>query len=429
MRAAHALRLAATVALAGCHRGALPPRPDGAAVVVAAEQTDDGLPAVAEVEPNDTVARAQRLAVTETTPAAITGDLKPQGARRDADVYRLETPSRDAGAPASPDAGTLPPRLVLRVDVRAAAGLSVVLDALDEGGRALLTATGTPGEAIAIPNLAVRAGAVLLRVRSVGAEVASPTYRLTARLVAFDAGAEIEPNGDAAHATDLALGGETVGYLGWLRDQDWYRLSTAGVADGSLLSADLDAVADVAPALLLFDAEGHKLSEARGRKGDRVLLRNVRIPAGAPSVFLVVRGEAGWSASARYNLRPRAELPRPGTEAEPNDDVAHAQPVEEGTALGYLARGDVDVFRYTTAGIALLDVAVEPPERESVEVELLREDGTLLARADSGRHVPARITGVSIPGGPVFVRVSPRRGAVNADEPYRLTITSRPPGE
>ena len=31
--------------------------------------------------------------------------------------------------------------------------------------------------------------------------------------------------------------------------------------------------------------------------------------------------------------------------------------------------------------------------------------------------------------GPVFVRVSPRRGAVNPDEPYRLTITSRPPGE
>ncbi|MES1209324.1 MAG: hypothetical protein ABUS79_25580, partial [Pseudomonadota bacterium] len=197
----------------------------------------------------------------------------------------------------------------------------------------------------------------------------------------------------------------------------------------SLLSADLDPVADVAATLQLFGADGHKLSEARGHKGERVVLRNVRIPPGAPTVFVVVRAEVGWSASARYNLRPRAELPRPGTEAEPNDDVAHAQPIEDGTALGYLARGDVDVYRYTTAGIALLDVEVAPPERESVEVELLREDGTLLARAESGRHIPARIGGASIPGGPVFVRVSPRRGAVNAEEPYRLTISSRPPGE
>jgi hypothetical protein len=429
MRAAQALRLAAAVLLAGCRRGGLPPRPDGAAVVVTAEQADDGLAAVAEVEPNDTLAAAQRLALTETAPAAVTGDLRPRGTRRDADLYRLQMPAGDAGAAPAPDAGSLPPRLVLRVDLRPAAGLAVALDALDEGGHALLTATGAARQPIAIPNLAVRAGAVLLRVHAVGPEGPSPTYRLTARLGAFDTGAEIEPNGDAAHATDLALGGEAVGYLGWLRDQDWYRLSTAGVADGSLLSADLDAVADVAATLQLLSADGHKLSEVRGHKGERVMLRNVRIPPGAPTISLIVRADAGWSASARYNLRPRAELPRPGTEAEPNDDVAHAQPIEDGSALGYLARGDVDVYRYATAGIALLDVEVAPPERESVQVELLREDGTLLARADSGRHVPARITGASIPGGPVFVRVSPRRGAVNADEPYRLTITSRPPGE
>ncbi|HVY40746.1 MAG TPA: hypothetical protein VHM31_22560 [Polyangia bacterium] len=433
MRAGQALTLVATVALpvvvASCHRGGLPPRPDGAAVVVTAEQTDDGAPTTAEAEPNDTAAAAQRLALTETTAAAVAGDLAARGAKRDTDLFRVETPQGDAGAGGQRgDAGPLPPRLVLRVDLRPGAGLAVALDALDQAGHLLVAAAGGAGEAIAIPNLAVTGGVVLLRVRAVGPEGATPSYRLAARLVVFDTGAEIEPNGDAAHAGELPLGGEAVGYLGWHRDQDWYRLGTAGAADGSLLSADLDPVADVAATLQLLDADSHKLSEARGRKGERVALRNVRIPAGAPSVFLVVKAEAGWSGTARYNLRSRAELPRAGTEAEPNDDVAHAQPVEDGTALGYLARGDVDVYRYTTAGIALLDVEVEPPERESVQVELLREDGTLLARADSGRHVPARISGASIPGGPVFVRVSPRRGAVNADEPYRLTITSRPPG-
>ncbi|MES1209945.1 MAG: hypothetical protein ABUS79_28750 [Pseudomonadota bacterium] len=429
MRAGQALTLAATVALAGCHRGGgLPPRPDGAAVVVTAEQTDDGLPTAAEVEPNDTAAAAQGLALTETAGAAVAGDLRPRGAKRDTDLYLLQMPTRDAGQ-GNADAGPRPPRSVLRVDLRPGAGLAVALDALDEAGHVLVTAAGGEGEAVAIPNLAVVGGAVTLRVRAVGAEGPTPTYRLAARLAAFDTGAEIEPNGDAAHATELALGGEAVGYLGWHRDQDWYRLATGGVADGSLLSAELDPIAEVAATLQLFSADGHKLSEARGHKGERVALRNLRIPPGAPTVFVVVRTDGGWSASARYNLRPRAELPRPGTEAEPNDDIAHAQPVEDGTALGYLARGDVDVFRYTTAGIALVDVEVAPPERESVQIELLREDGTLLARADSGRHVPARISGASIPGGPVFVRVSPRRGAVNADEPYRLTITSRPPGE
>ncbi|MFL5304964.1 MAG: hypothetical protein ACJ8F1_07105, partial [Polyangia bacterium] len=403
MRAGQALTLATTVALASCHRTGLPPRPDGAAVVVTADQTDDGVPTVGEVEPNDTVAAAQRLALTETTGTAVAGDLRPRAAKRDTDLFVLQTPARDAGAAdqRGADAGPLPPRLVLRVDLRPAAGLAVALDALDEAGHVLVSAAGGAGEAVAIPNLAMTSGAVALRVRAVGPEGPTPTYRLAARLAVFDNGAEIEPNGEAARATELALGGEAVGYLGWHRDQDWYRLATGGVADGSVFSADLDPVAEVAATLQLFSADGHKLSEARGHKGERVALRNVRIPPGGPAVFVVVRTDAGWSASARYNLRPRAELPRPGSEAEPNDDIAHAQPVEDGTALGYLARGDVDVFRYATAGIALLDVEVEPPERESVQVELVREDGTLLGRADSGRHAPARITGASIPGGPV----------------------------
>jgi len=198
-----------------------------------------------------------------------------------------------------------------------------------------------------------------------------------------------------------------------------------------VLSADLDPVADVAASLQLYGADGHKLTEARGRKGERVVLRNVRIPASEQSafVFLVVRGETGWSADARYNLRPRAELPRAGTEAEPNDDVAHAQPVEDGTAAGYLSRGDVDFYRYNTPGIALLDVEVEPPEHAGVEVALQREDGTLLARAESGKRTPARIAGASIPGGPVFIRVALRRGSAAPDEPYRLTVASRPPAE
>ena len=121
-------------------------------------------------------------------------------------------------------------------------------------------------------------------------------------LAPFDAGAEIEPNGDAAHATELAPGGEAVGYLGWRHDQDWYRLSTAGLAEGSVLSVDLDPLPEVSVTLQLYGADGHKLTEARGRRGERVVLRNVRIAPTDPFVFVVVRADVGFSA--RRALQP-----------------------------------------------------------------------------------------------------------------------------
>jgi hypothetical protein len=269
-------------------------------------------------------------------------------------------------------------------------------------------------------------------VRAAGSEAPAGGYRLVVRLAPFDVGAEIEPNGDASHATELAPGGEAVGYLGWRRDQDWYRLPTAGLAEGSVLSVDLDPLPEVSVTLQLYGADSHKLTEARGRKGERVVLRNVRIAPADPFVFVVVRADVGFSAEARYNLRPRTDLPRAGTEAEPNDDQAHAQAIGDGTVVGYLARGDVDFFRYTSDGMALLDVEVTPPERGRVEIELTREDNTLFARAASGRHAPARITGQLIPGGPILIRVVPRHGPIDSDNPYRLTVTSRPapaPGE
>jgi hypothetical protein len=419
-----------------CHRGAMPPRPDGAAVVITAETQDDGIATVTEVEPNNTLVAAQPLAVTATMPAAVAGTIAASpaagqtNAKRDVDLYRVDVPGPDGGAaPSAGDAGAVvaPPRSELRADLRPVTpGLATTLEVLDGTGHVLVAASGQPGEAIAVPNLAARAGSFYLRVRAAGAEAPAGSYRLVVRLVPFEVGAELEPNGDAAHATELAPGGEAVGYLGWRRDQDWYRLPTAGLAEGSVLSVDLDPLPEVSVTLQLYGADAHRLTEARGRKGERVVLRNVRIAPSDPFVFVVVRADVGFSADARYNLRPRTDLPKAGTEAEPNDDQAHAQAIGDGTVVGYLARGDVDFFRYNSDGMALLDVDVSPPERGAVEVELTREDNTLLARAASGRHTPASIAGQPIPGGPILIRVVPRHGPIDSDDPYRLTVTSRP---
>jgi hypothetical protein len=410
----------------------MPPRPDGAAVVVAPDTQDDGIATISEIEPNNTLPTAQLLAVTATAPVAVAGALgaQPPAGKRDVDLYRVDVPGPDAGvAPAAGDAGAAlsPPRLLLRADLRPAVpGLAATLEVLDATGHLLVAANGQPGEAIAIPNLAARGGSFYLRVRAAGADAPTGGYRLVVRLAPFDAGAEIEPNGDGAHATELAPGGEAVGYLGWRHDQDWYRLSTAGLAEGSVLSVDLDPLPEVSVTLQLYGADAHKLTEARGRKGERVVLRNVRIAPTDPFVFVVVRADVGFSAEARYNLRPRTDLPKAGTEAEPNDDQAHAQTIGDGTVVGYLARGDVDFFRYSSDGMALLDLEVAPPERGGVEIEVTREDNTLLARAASARHAPARISGQPIPGGPVLIRVVPRHGPIDSDDPYRLTVTSRP---
>jgi hypothetical protein len=434
MRAVWRWLLAVACLAPGCHRQAMPPRPDGAAVVITPETLDDGIATAPEIEPNDTLAAPERLTVTPGAPVAIAATLQPRpaGAKRDVDVYLIDVPGPDAGmAPAvDRDAAaatlTLLPRFIVRAEVRPVAGLGVTLEALDGTGHLLVSTAGQPGESVAIPNLAARPGTTFLRVRASGSEVTADGYRLVVHLGPFDAGGEIEPNGDAAHATELAPGGEAVGYLGWRRDQDWYRLSTAGLAEGSVLSVDLDPVPEVAASLQLYGADAHKLTEARGRRGERVVLHNVRIAPGDPFVFVVVRADVGSSADARYNLRPRADLPKAGTEAEPNDDQAHAQAIGDGTVIGYLARGDVDFFRYTTDGMALLDLEVEPPERGGVEIEVTREDNTLLARAGSIRHTPARIAGQPIPGGPILIRVVPRHGPIDSDNPYRLTIASRP---
>ena len=419
----------------GCRRSGLPPRPDGAAVVITAGTPGgDEARGTPEIEPNDALSSAQRVALGPGAPAAVAGTLRATGSKRDVDLFRLDVVAPDGGAPAAPAPGpdgsvgvAAPARRLLRVDLRPDAGIAVTLDALDDAGKVLVSSSGDPGAPVSIPNLAVTPGTYYLRVRG-SSEAAESGYRLTMLLAALETGAEIEPNGTAALATDLAPDGEAVGYLGWKHDQDWYRLPTAGLPEGSVLSLDLDAVPGVAASLQVFDAVERKLTEARGRKEERVAIRSLRVPTGDAQIYVVVRTDTGTSSETRYDLRTRTELPRAGGEAEPNDDAAHAQPVSDGTVLGYLSRGDVDVYRYTASAPTELDVEVAPPERVDIKLEILSETGARLARSDAGRRREAEhLPNVAVPGGTVLIRLSAGKSDGNPDEPYRLTVASRPP--
>jgi hypothetical protein len=439
-----AVRAVAAIAMsaASCHRTPLPPRPDGAAVVVAVEPPaeETGVAFIPETEPNDTPQTAQTLTVNPGAPvgvrATIQGGVVGQTgavAKRDVDCYRLILQGPDPGAAPAADAGLRdggppPPRASLRLDLLPDPGARLELAIIDARGAVVTTVTPAgAGEPIAIPNLAFMGVPIVVRVKAFGtAPLAAAAYHLIVRAAPFEPGSEVEPNDRAPLATPLDPAGEAVGYLGWRNDQDWYRIGTGGLAEGSVLSADLDAIPEVAVALQVYDSGDHKLFEVRARKGDRASLRNVRVPSGAPDIYLVVRAIGAGDPSVRYDLRPRFELLKSGSEVEPNDDAEHAQWIS-GALVGYLGRGDVDTFRTTTDGPAELDVVLEPADRSAVRIDVLREDGALLARADSQRRGATRIA-QPVPGGPVLIRLSNGRGGVNPDDPYKLTVTVIPGG-
>jgi len=434
----------------GCprHGGRLPPKPDGASVVVASGEAtgEAGFQMAEEIEPNDSIAHAQALAPTSEMGAGIMGRLAapPGGKAKDVDLFRITIPP-PAVVVAAPDGATTAPELQqLRIEAHPDPTLAVALDVLDEQGKVVITSSGGgPGEPQAIPNVAATPGGapLLVRIRtgaaaagpagaggqSGGAGVPTATYRLTARIVPFGPGDETEPNGKLASANEANLDGDVAGYLGWRHDEDWFRIPTAGMPEGGVLSVELDALEGVAASLTVYDSAQHKILEQHGRKGDRVALRNVRLPSGAePTVYVVVSADAGRNLDTRYTLHLKSEEAKADGEIEPNDDPAHAMPLADGSVTGTLGPGDSDVYRYLAAAPSELSFEVQPPPRIDVKVDVLREDGTTLMRVDAGKRGAVERLPNLFASGAVFLRLQAAKGEGNLDEPYRVTVSARP---
>jgi hypothetical protein len=441
------LLLATTGACQGCHRARFGSRGDAASVVVVAPRNADdlGAPLPDEGEPNNTVAAAHTLAfVGDPLVAGAAGTLAASGKTVDVDVFRIVIPGLGMdGGETNPPADAVAARRLI-VDLRPEEGLATVLQLLDAAARPVVTTSAGPGEPDGLPNIAVAPGGTyFLRLRAERAAKTPPDagaggtgYRLVVRVVDFEVGDEREPNDKAAQATELGgahTNPEVAGYFGWRHDEDWYRLPVDGLPAGSVLDLELDAVEGVTASLALHDGAGTRVAIAHGRRGERVVLRNLALAAATAAkgdagaghaVFVVVRAEVGRSLERRYTLHVRAALAQEGTELEPNDDPAHASSLGDGLTTGFLPPGDTDVFRYTPPAPTLLDLEVTPPDRVNVKVEVLRErDGQLLASADeAGRRQPERLTNVAV-SEPVLVRLTQRRGEGNADEPYQIRVS------
>jgi hypothetical protein len=386
------------------------------------------VPLADEKEPDDDLAHAQPLeagkGIKGTIAAAHLVKGKPAS---DEDFYSWT----EGGAAGDGGARFHEARLTLG----GVAGVDLMLEALDGDGKRLWLANeGAVGEGETIANLAVDPGSTYyVRVRAAGTPPAAETapYQLVVQSAAAPAGAEREPNDDAAHPTMLADMSQASGFWGRKHDEDWLLLPVhlPEGANGGILRVELSAVDGVAPQIKVM-AGGDALASARGQKGDELRLRNVGVTGGTTSLLVQLRAGEGKNLEARWLLKVGVEPPLSGSdqlvEQEPNDSVEKANTAAAGQTLsGFLWPGDADVFCLPEDAQTLVRAAVEAMEGVDFKLDRLGRDGRVRAHADEGGAGKPE-TLPPAPGG--CVRVTARGKDSVFDAPYRLSFVAVPLG-
>ncbi len=363
--------LAALLLLApACNRRALLPRGEGAAVVVvdAAARSSSALPDEAEREPNDKPGAAQNV-VLGPAGVVLAGTLAvplPGARTGDSDVFRIHldgvrpdagdgvisdpaasaasAPGGDAGAPLAPSASPPERTVGFFLELVGVSDPAVRLEVLD-GNAAVIQATSGRSGRLGIPNLAAPAGddSFLVRVSrgrakaqagvknrargevDAGVGESALLYRLAIVPTVFSLGDEIEPNGDAARATPLAVDasrGEAAGLCGFRGDEDWFVVDAVLIPPGGGLAVELDLPPGVAARLRVTDAAGRVWIDsgvARGRiRPPQARGPQARGDAGSADVavsptpddmsrparlWITVKTEGGFALDERYVLR------------------------------------------------------------------------------------------------------------------------------
>jgi hypothetical protein len=418
-----------------------------------------GMSTVAEREPATASEGPMTLALGTMPGLAVLGTLADGTPPDEEDLYQLEVPGgppvSDALAPVTDgglpiDAGPAASR-ALSVEVTPTAGLATILELRDERGTMLGSSTAAAGERHGLPNVAIRPGGryqIAVRRTPARKPTAAPAatrpggaYALILRETALGAGDEREPNDSLETATVLGpahASPEVAGYFGTPKDRDHYRIPIGEASEFTTLSVFLTPPSALAATVSVHDRAGVKVQSARGRPGERVVLRSLApaalSPPGGPEgegpfFFVGVQGERGADLEHRYVLGVRSE-PSPGGEREPNDQPVRATPVQPGGINGYLGAGDVDLFRCEVAPGNDLWLELTPPRRADVVLEVLMPGAPRPQRADAARRgQPERLHAVVTAGGSALIRVQGKRATdYDAEEPYTLTVELRPSG-
>lgn len=405
--------------------------------------------AATEVEPNDTRAQAQALPLSASpSTASVRGsiDSSSHGKGGDVDMFRFVVP----GSAPTGDAGSRGASR-LRLDLAPGAELALAVELIDEAGHALESISGSAGEAIGMPNMSVFPGAtyfVRIKATSTGRPtsadggVSGRAYQLSLGLADFEPSEEREPNDRAEQAQELAWynrNADVVGVAGWRHDEDWYVLSSDGLEPGWTADLDVEAVDGVSLSVTVYDSARQRVTGVRGRKSERLTLKQVTVPAapGSPDAqrwYVAVRADAGQNRAQHYVLHVQAQQGGgtgplgSATETEPNDDPSHASPLVEGTTTGYLPLGDVDFFTFVPDKLVTLAIELSPPSQVTPKLEVTRlRDGQVLATATAKGRRPARIDGLQgETGEALLVRLSQGKRDGNASQPYVLKLTTAP---
>ncbi len=389
----------------GCKRDDSEPvrqldREGDAALVVIVDRAASGVTLVDEEEPNDDVESAQLLSL----PGGVRGHLDGE---IDVDHYRIaiDEPSQ------------------LKAIVTGADDADLILDVLDEEGELIVRSDRAPaGTSEGVPNLALEPGEYIVKIHEFvrGREAGegdrarqgmSEPYELVVELAQPEPGYEQEPNEDIETATELELDRDALGYLGWHRDVDVWRVSLAGLLDTDGLDIVLQGVPWVTPKLELLSPSGEVLLERSGRRGEGIAMHNVAphhaLAEKADRDALYVRVSGGRSNPEEpYRLRVTRRDLDPESELEPNHEPALATPLRdepdelEGQRAGHLDLGDVDTYRLgTSPGQRTLFATVEPSSGVRATLQAV-VDGEVVAETEaSGRGAEAMVADVDIPAG------------------------------
>ncbi|MFN7130551.1 MAG: ABC transporter substrate-binding protein [Myxococcales bacterium] len=222
----------------------------------------------------------------------------------------------------------------------------------------------------------------------------------------------------------------------------------------AVVRIDLEGVPGVRLQIELANQAQAVFYSARSRNpGDGITVRNVALRPNETQYFAVVK--SAWTGTGKearreynqdapYRLTITEEQVQGTAELEPNDDAAHAtQLANDGVRQGYFApKGDVDYFfvRYDQPSIVRVELAgvdrVDPVlSIVKVPAAGATKEETLVRANDGGTREGELLNNVAIGPEGVLVKVEAAarqvdgkwvRDQENANEPYRLTFTSRP---
>ncbi len=194
-----------------------------------------------------------------------------------------------------------------------------------------------------------------------------------------------------------------------------------------------------------------QLFVGRGQEGLPFDQRNVAVRATDRVVYVVVR--SAWTGAGKdahrgsnpdvpYTLTVSREAAGANSEYEPNDDMAHATPLPlNGYKEGFLSpKGDVDYYvlrvpqpslaRFELSGLDRVDLVlsvVAPGDKPGTEKALLKSnDGAVKEPERLNSVACASECYVKVEGAPRKVDGKWVRDFENADQPYRLTVTTTP---